>query len=148
MVAKLAQPQMAHLPNFGAGRCRLWALSCLTLVLLVTVQAIRPAAQSPAAAAKSSPDPVPVFRAATRLVQVSVVVHDRHGQPVKDLKKEDFALTESGKPQQISFFAVDSAETPTPPPAALPPHIFTNILPRHAGVPTSVTAILLALLNP
>ncbi len=66
---------------------------------------------------------------------------------MKDLKKEDFVLSESGKPQQISFFAVDSAETPTAPPAALPPHIFTNVLARHAGVPTSVTVILLDLLN-
>src|SRR5258708_38646931 len=101
-------------------------LSRLTLVLLATVQAVRPAAQSPAAAAKSSPDPVPVFRAATRLVPVSVVVHDRHGQPVKDLKKEDFALTESGNPRQISLFALDSSEPPPAPPAALPPHTPPN----------------------
>ena len=39
----------------------------------------------------------PVFRVGTRLVQVNVVVHDHHRQPVADLKKEDFTIAERGK---------------------------------------------------
>ena len=97
----------------------------------------------------------PVFRSGTRLVQVNVVVHNKRGEPVADLKKEDFTILELGKPQQISFFSVDTA-APAPPaaissavaPAApLASHTFTNVLPAHGGVPTSVTVILLDLLN-
>jgi len=89
----------------------------------------------------------PVFRASTRLVQVSVVVHDRRGEPVADLKKEDFAISERGKPQQIAFFSMESAAAPATPPRPLPPHIFTNVVAQRGGVPTSVTVILLDLLN-
>ena len=51
-----------------------------------------------------------VFRASAHLVQVNVVVHDSHGKPVDDLKKEDFSITEQGKPQQIGFFSMASAD--------------------------------------
>jgi VWFA-related protein len=98
-------------------------------------------------AARPSPEQPPVFRVATKLVQVSVVVHDRKGQPVSDLKKEDFAVTERGKPQSISFFAMESTDNRAAPPAPLPPHIFSNVMGRQAGVPTSITVILLDLLN-
>jgi VWFA-related protein len=103
-----------------------------------------------AAAGQIAPQPaaqVPVFRAATRLVQVSVVVHDGHGQPVADLKKDEFTLTERGKPQQISFFSVASSASPASPPPPLPPHVFSNVLTQQAGVPPSVTIVLLDLLN-
>lgn len=96
--------------------------------------------QAPAAQA-------PVFRISTRLVQVSVVVHDSQGEPVSDLKKEDFTITERGKPQQISFFSMASADRPAAPSATLPPHIFSNVFTEHTGVPTSVTVVLLDLLN-
>jgi VWFA-related protein len=91
--------------------------------------------------------PPPVFRVATRLVQVNVVVHDHHGQPVADLKKDDFTITERGKPQAISFFEVVAADKPAAPLKALPPHVFTNVVTRQAGVPTNVTVILVDLLN-
>jgi len=45
------------------------------------------------------------LRTNTRLVVVDVVVTDSKGQPVGDLKAEDFALLESGKPQTISGFS-------------------------------------------
>jgi VWFA-related protein len=88
----------------------------------------------------------PVFRSQTRLVQISVVVHDRHGQPVTDLRKEDFSVTERGKPQQITFFTMDSASAVASP-STLPPHIFTNVASKRMGVPGNVTVILLDLLN-
>jgi VWFA-related protein len=105
------------------------------------------AAQSAPPAAPKPASQVPVFRAATRLVQVSVVVHDGHGQPVADLKKADFTLTEHGKPQQISFFSVASSASPVSPPPPLPAHLFSNALAQRAGVPPSVTIVLLDLLN-
>lgn len=109
------------------------------------------AAQSPPPAsapqAPAAPGPVPVFRAATRLVEISVVVHDNKGQPITDLRKDDFTVSEKGKPQQIAFFSMSSATGPAAPITPLPPHIFTNVLAERDGVPTGVTVVLLDLLN-
>jgi len=113
--------------------------------LAAIVQAVM-FAQTPAPS-QAPTQPPPVFRVATRLVQVNVVVHDRHGQPVADLKQEDFAIVERGKPQTISFFEVVAADKPAAPSAPLPPHVFTNVVARQAGVPTNVTVILVDLLN-
>jgi VWFA-related protein len=97
--------------------------------------------------AQVAPQPqTPVFRASTRLVQVNVVVHDRHGEPITSLKKEDFTVLERGKPQHIALFSINgpaSAAAPTP----LPPHIFTNAVAARGNVPTGVTVILLDLVN-
>ena len=103
----------------------------------------------PLAMQQLPPPPAPVFRSGTRLVQVNVVVHDKRGQPVADLAKADFTLLENGKPQEISFFSVDSvkagtAAAPAPP---LPSRTFTNALAAHNNVPTSVTVLLIDTLN-
>jgi Ca-activated chloride channel family protein len=44
-----------------------------------------------------------------KLVNVFVTVTDEHGAPVAGLKKEDFALSEDGKPQSIAVFDKESA---------------------------------------
>ena len=46
----------------------------------------------------------PAFRSETELVTVDVVVADKHGEPVGDLKAEDFVVTEEGRPQRVQFF--------------------------------------------
>src|SRR5258708_3832677 len=89
----------------------------------------------------------PVFRTSTRLVQGNVVVHDSHSQPVSDLKREDFTIDERGKRQEIRFFSIASADAPVAPSATLTPHIFSNVFTEHTGAPTSVTVVLLDLLN-
>jgi len=53
------------------------------------------------------PDPAtqaPVFRSDINVVRVDVIVTDRQGNPVHDLKPEDFEVTEDGKPQTIQTF--------------------------------------------
>jgi VWFA-related protein len=121
---------------------------CLIALLLAAPPGTTPTEpRSASPAQKTAPDQPPVFRVSTRLVQVSVVVHDSHGQPVSDLKREDFTITERGKPQQISFFSMSSADSPTAPPATLPAHMFSNVYAQRTGVPTSVTVVLLDLLN-
>ena len=46
----------------------------------------------------------PPIRVATELVLVNVVARDKNGNPVRDLKQDDFTLYEDGKKQQISTF--------------------------------------------
>jgi VWFA-related protein len=118
------------------------AIAVSAASLQAGAQSPPPAQATPAAGTQRT-----VFRVSTRLVQVNVVVHDDRGVPVTDLKKEDFTVLERGKPQAISFFAMASADKLSRPEASLPPHIFSNVLAERSGVPTSITVILLDLLN-
>jgi VWFA-related protein len=88
-----------------------------------------------------------VLKATARLVQVSVVVHDKKGQPVSDLKKEDFQIKVDGRVQPISLFSVESAGALPSSSEKLPPNTFTNRLEQRPGTPSSVTIILLDALN-
>src|SRR5262249_9360889 len=82
----------------------------------------------------------------TRLVQVNVVVHDKKGEPVGDLKQEEFTLLDKGREQKIAVFAVDSADTKRKAWPPLPPNLFSNRVQR-ADTPTAITGILLDGLN-
>jgi len=98
----------------------------------------------------------PTFRASTRLVEVSVVVHDRNGKPVADLNAADFALLEDGRPQSIEIFSIQddrpAAATATAarvpldatPPYPPQPVEFSN---WRDGQRTSVTVILIDRIN-
>jgi VWFA-related protein len=88
----------------------------------------------------------PTIRVTTRLVQLNVVVHDKKGEPVSDLKKEDFTILEKGKEQKVAVFAVDSIAAPPKAWPALPPNIFSNRV-QTADTPTSITVILFDGLN-
>lgn len=46
------------------------------------------------------------IRVKTELIELRAVVTDKRGQPITDLKKEDFELAENGKPQEVGFFSV------------------------------------------
>src|SRR5205085_11139486 len=46
----------------------------------------------------------PVFRSATSIVSVDVIVRDASGNVVKGLTAADFTVLEDGKPQQIETF--------------------------------------------
>ncbi|MEP7340810.1 MAG: VWA domain-containing protein [Acidobacteriota bacterium] len=45
----------------------------------------------------------------TELVQIDVVVADKQGKLISDLKREDFQILEDGKPQTVSHFSVGAA---------------------------------------
>jgi Ca-activated chloride channel family protein len=62
-------------------------------------------AGSLAASPASAPPAVPVFSSETSLVNVSVTVEDRDGQPIPGLSAQDFALSEDGKRRQIVLCA-------------------------------------------
>jgi VWFA-related protein len=96
-------------------------------------------------------EPPQTFRTTTRLVEVPVVVTDRIGRAVAGLTRDDFELTEDGKPQAISVFDVlDTRAVPSRPAAPTEeetdeasPH-FTNHVPRSGA---SAVVILLDRLN-
>ena len=46
----------------------------------------------------------------SELVLVNVVARDRHGNLIRDLKREDFTLTEDGKRQDISTFDFENVD--------------------------------------
>ncbi|HKP86103.1 MAG TPA: hypothetical protein VJZ26_08405, partial [Blastocatellia bacterium] len=48
------------------------------------------------------------------LVQVRAVITDKQGQLVSDLKREDFEILENNRPQEISFFSVETINKPDP----------------------------------
>jgi Ca-activated chloride channel family protein len=47
---------------------------------------------------------VPTIRVESRLVNIAVNVADKNGSPVGGLRKDDFEITEDGKPQKIVYF--------------------------------------------
>ena len=79
---------------------RLIALPLIAFLWTVTVRGQEPPSQEAAAEVQE-----PVIRVTTELVELRVVVMDKKGQPVADLKREDFVLLEDGHPQEISFFS-------------------------------------------
>jgi VWFA-related protein len=83
--------------------CVLVAVLTAPLALGVNAQdkPAQPPAPPPAAPAA---DQTPIFRADINFVRVDVIVNDRQGNPVHDLKQEDFEVTEDGKPQSIQTF--------------------------------------------
>ncbi|MGH9594740.1 MAG: VWA domain-containing protein, partial [Bryobacteraceae bacterium] len=102
-----------------------------------------PAASRAALAAQTPP-----LRVAARLVQVSVIVQDKKGQPVPGLSKSDFQIADQGQPQEIAFFSEETNAPPAAAPVSLAaPNSYSNRLTEKAGVPTSVTVILLDALN-
>jgi VWFA-related protein len=89
----------------------------------------------------STPQP-PVFRTSTRLIQVSVVVHDDRKKPIEGLRAEDFQLLEDGKPRPVAFFSVQG-KAPTDA-ASAAQGVFTNRVQSPGG---GVVAIIYDRLN-
>jgi VWFA-related protein len=92
---------------------------------------------------------IPVFTTQARDVIVDVVVTGGNGQPVTGLRKQDFQVSEDGKPQAIDFFEEHSANAlpsgSLPPLPKMPPGVFTNVPPAPPN--DSVNVLLLDALN-
>jgi VWFA-related protein len=102
-----------------------------------------PAVQSPANQSQSTSVP----RATTRIVQVSVIVQDKQGNPSLGLTKADFTVFDEKQPQAIQLFSVETNAVPDRAPEPLPPDVYTNRLAERSAVPKSVTVVLLDALN-
>jgi VWFA-related protein len=99
--------------------------------------------------------PPPTFKASTRLIQVNVIVHDKKGDPVVGLIKDQFTLFDQGAAQRIGFFSDQCSSNPPDQSAAVAakaaalvgPNVFSNRPQEGASAQGSVTAILFDALN-
>ena len=90
--------------------------------------------QTAAPVLTATPTGAPTLRVTAREVLVDVLVTNKEGQPVTDLKASDFSVTEQGAPQTIRRVdehypmpAADMNKLATTP--ALPPNTFSNYTP-------------------
>ena len=91
------------------------------------------AAQSP------FPDRNPTFSTTANVVVVDVTVLDRNGKPIENLTRDDFLLTEDGKPQRLQSCDLQRLDSQPMPVAALPSPDTRNGSQPHpapASVPT------------
>ncbi|MBI3280424.1 MAG: VWA domain-containing protein [Acidobacteria bacterium] len=70
-----------------------------------------------AGVALAGADPQVTFKSQTNLVILNVFVRDGKGNPVEGLRKEDFQVFESGKPQTISVFEFQRLSLEPAPPS-------------------------------
>jgi Ca-activated chloride channel family protein len=74
---------------------RAWLLLALPLAVLAALTSGRVRAQ----------EPVAQFSSNVQLVEVYATVLDEKGEPVTGLRRGDFAVTENGRPQEVTTFA-------------------------------------------
>lgn len=123
--------------TLAAGRLPLWAQSSAS-----------PSSPVPAAVPQEPlAPPMHVLRVTSRLVQVSVLVQDKDGNPISGLTKDDFLLFDGKKPQPIQFFSAETTSTRPPARQILPPDAFTNRIENQGAVPSNLTVILLDSFN-
>lgn len=108
-------------------------------VLLLVTTAYMPQIQRP-------PELGPVIRSTTRLVEVGVLVSDKHG-PVRDLTQDDFLVTDRGERQTAKLLSAHSVARPASPSANLSRNTFSNQQSAAEGTPPTVTILLLDGLN-
>ncbi len=97
------------------------------------------AGQNPANPPPPQQPQQPTFRVQVDYVEVDVVVTDRQGNLVRDLKKEDFQVFEDGKAQTISTFThvdipIERADRPLFAASPIEPDVKTNERPFDGRV--------------
>jgi VWFA-related protein len=98
-----------------ASRAIVTLAACLAVAVAVTAQE-RPAPATPTPAAQQPANPdQPVFRTGINTVRVDVIVSDKQGNPVADLKQSDFEVFEDGKPQKVEAFRLVKIDAVTAP---------------------------------
>jgi len=88
-----------------------WAAAAMLVLAVSPLKIV--AAQATTTQMQSSP--LPQYSTSTQLIQVDVIVTDtRGGRTVTNLQKEDFTITEDGRPQAIAIFSFHSMEGSAP----------------------------------
>jgi len=99
------------MPRPANPRCRVLAKGGIvrSCVFLLLAAALAARAQTGEVTTR---DETPTFQTRVSLVRVPVVVRDKQGHTVGTFHKEDFQLTDRGKPQSVSQFAVEGSAVP------------------------------------
>ena len=92
---------------------------------------------SPDQKADLADQPQTVIKTTTRLVIVDVVAHNDKGNPVTDLKSQDFAVLENGKPQQVKVFNFQSHTTASAKTAQPVPTIASGVVTNIPAYPVT-----------
>jgi VWFA-related protein len=130
--------------------------TCFVAVLLILSFTLSARVGAQTGSTPPPPQPETVIHSSVRLVQVSVVVEDKKGNPVTGLKQEDFTVLDEGKPQLIASFATAIPapgqaapdEAAPAPVGLLPPNVFTNRYDlKGEEAPGAVTVVLFDALN-
>lgn len=116
-------------------------------LLCIWALALSAVAQTPQQSVPAKAPQAPPLKVTTHLVQVNVIAQDKKGEPVTDLSKADFELTDQGKPQTISVFSEETTHVVAAAASPQPANVFSNRIEQKAGVPTSVTVVLVDALN-
>ena len=93
-------------------------LACVSLgvAILAAVQVASRAQQAQTQGQSDQQPGQPVFRTGINYVRVDVIVSDKNGANVADLKQTDFEILEDGKPQAVEnfkFIKLDGGAVPT-----------------------------------
>src|SRR2546426_864119 len=95
--------QMMYHHNCFLKKC--WTGVCFSLLITSAVfLAAIPGQAQDKKQTKSSADNDEVIKVTSNLVSLDVIVKDKKGKAVTDLKPEDFTVIENGVPQKIEFF--------------------------------------------
>jgi VWFA-related protein len=110
----------------------------LTCTALLFAQSAPPPPQSQAVPTAQAG--APAVHVTTRIVQVRVTVHDKDGNPVTGLTKDDFTLLDQGQRQQITSFT-EQVNRVIVNSAAAAPNQFTNRFEQGSQPPLTVVVL-------
>src|SRR5213076_1994537 len=120
-----------------------WSGACLSLLITSAVFLAAIPAQSQDKKHTGNVNDEDVIKITSNLVSLDVIVKDKKGKAITDLKPEDFIVSENGVPQKIEFF--DSTLTSVNEPAK-PSNITASTEPRSRlpnGFPRNIVALVL-----
>ncbi len=91
----------------------------------------------------------PTFRVDSTLIELTLTAQDANGNPVTDLRQDEVAITENGKPREVAFFHFEAAAGSQPAIVAkpMPPAFFTNRPEYTPGPPRNIIAIVIDAVN-
>lgn len=117
--------------------------ACLSLLVTSAIFLAVIPIQSQEKRTRSSDDQDDVIKVNANLVNVDVMVKDKKGKAITDLKPEDFTVSENGVPQKIEFFdsTLTSGNEAAQPATAI---VSTQPKPRTpTGLPRNIIALVL-----
>jgi VWFA-related protein len=86
------------------------ATALLAILFVCNLRAQRPAPPPPSQAPAQTSNQETRIRINTEIVLVNVIARDKHGNLIRDLKKDDFTVLEDGQRQQLASFDFENVD--------------------------------------